>query len=127
MQCTHRRCGGTVTQTARGRGQLSARAPTRTARLPPLVRTPPPARPGRRARSHDLMTKCGIKDFTMYDVMKPEPKRLRRNLSAVINFAKFREERFSHYVNFSEQTDQLISKKQVCALCRFVGDVRCMR
>mmetsp|Transcript_21563 Transcript_21563/g.49543 ORF Transcript_21563/g.49543 Transcript_21563/m.49543 type:complete len:449 (-) Transcript_21563:184-1530(-) len=61
---------------------------------------------------HDLMTKCGIKDFTMYDVMKPEPKRLRRNLSAVINFAKFREERFSHYVTFSEQTDQLIGKKQ---------------
>mmetsp|Transcript_13811 Transcript_13811/g.29931 ORF Transcript_13811/g.29931 Transcript_13811/m.29931 type:complete len:449 (-) Transcript_13811:659-2005(-) len=60
----------------------------------------------------DLMTKCGIKDFAMYDVMKPEPKRLRRNLSAVINFAKFREERFNHYITFSEETDTLISKKQ---------------
>jgi kinetochore protein Nuf2 len=40
-----------------------------------------------------LMAACGVKDFSWRDVWKPEPPRLRRNLSAIINFCKFRDEK----------------------------------
>ena len=37
------------------------------------------------------MAAAGVKDFAaLRDVFKPEPPRLRRHLSAVVNFAKFR-------------------------------------
>ena len=35
---------------------------------------------------------CGIGDFSLMDLMRPEPQRTRRILSAVVNFARFREE-----------------------------------
>ena len=40
-----------------------------------------------------MMEICGIQDFSMKDFMAPSGKRLRRQLSGIINFAKFREER----------------------------------
>ena len=40
---------------------------------------------------------CGVHDFTMKDILTPDPKRVRRHLSAIINFAKFREERLVMY------------------------------
>ncbi|KAG2430364.1 hypothetical protein HYH02_013726 [Chlamydomonas schloesseri] len=40
-----------------------------------------------------LMLICGVKDFNLNDVFKPDPARLRRNLCALINFAKFRDEK----------------------------------
>jgi kinetochore protein Nuf2 len=40
-----------------------------------------------------MMEICGIQDFSMKDFMAPSAKRLRRQLSGIINFAKFREER----------------------------------
>lgn len=58
-----------------------------------------------------LLSTCGINDFTLTDLTKPESKRLRRNISAVINFAKFREERLAHYVEFTQGTDALAAKK----------------
>ena len=42
-----------------------------------------------------MMEVCGIYDFTMKDLMAPTAKRLRRHLSGILNFAKFREERFA--------------------------------
>lgn len=39
-----------------------------------------------------FMVDCGIDDFSIMDIVKPEPQRLRRLLSAVVNFARFREE-----------------------------------
>ncbi|CAD7976201.1 unnamed protein product [Amoebophrya sp. A25] len=39
-----------------------------------------------------LMQLSGISDFSMADLLKPEAKRLRRNLSALINFCRFRED-----------------------------------
>ena len=59
------------------------------------------------------MTTAGISDFTLHDINKPEYKRLRRNISAVINFAKFREERLTHYVEYTGETDALASTKQL--------------
>ncbi|KAK9456691.1 Nuf2 family-domain-containing protein [Dipodascopsis uninucleata] len=42
--------------------------------------------------SNKLMRICGVDDFSMADFLKPEAQRLRRLLSAVVNFARFREE-----------------------------------
>ena len=38
-----------------------------------------------------LMKNVGVNDFSMRDMIKPEYARTRRNISAIINFAKFRE------------------------------------
>ena len=43
------------------------------------------------------MRAVGINDFTTADVTKPVDKRTIRNFSAIINFAKFREERLVAY------------------------------
>ena len=48
----------------------------------------------------------------MNDLIKPESKRLRRHISAVINFAKFREERLVHGVELTQEVDTLAAKKQ---------------
>lgn len=61
--------------------------------------------------SHKLLSTSGITDFTLNDVNKPDPKRLRRNLSAIINFAKFREDRQPGYVEFTQETDGLAQQK----------------
>lgn len=38
-----------------------------------------------------MMRACGIQDFSIQDIIRPEPKRIRKILSGLINFAKFRE------------------------------------
>lgn len=101
-----------------------------------------------------LMGACGVRDFTLKDLMKPEPKRTVRHLryltrhwkgdmwktlpalpapvqstlagrrcrkltpqrrrrpcSAIINFAKFREERLANYQAFMAETDALNEEK----------------
>ena len=40
----------------------------------------------------------------MRDLIKPDPKRLVRNLSAIINFAKYREERVGVYTELTRRT-----------------------
>lgn len=42
--------------------------------------------------SNSFLKTCGVHDFTIMDFMKPEPQRTKRILSAVINYARFREE-----------------------------------
>lgn len=39
-----------------------------------------------------MLQTCGVHDFTLMDLMRPDPQRTRRILSAVINYARFREE-----------------------------------
>ncbi|CAK7898608.1 kinetochore protein Nuf2p [[Candida] anglica] len=39
-----------------------------------------------------FLNDCGVYDFTLMDIMRPEPFRIRRILSAIVNYAKFREE-----------------------------------
>jgi kinetochore protein Nuf2 len=49
--------------------------------------------------------KCvGIHDFNMRDVLKPEHMRFRILLSAVINFAKFREEQLGVFEELSKKS-----------------------
>eukprot|EP00878_Enallax_costatus_P041971 GHUV01048912.1.p1 GENE.GHUV01048912.1~~GHUV01048912.1.p1 ORF type:complete len:449 (+),score=215.37 GHUV01048912.1:201-1547(+) len=59
-----------------------------------------------------LMSACGVKDFGIKDIYKPETARLRRHLSAVINFAKFREEKLVAYSEMSAELDVLAEEQQ---------------
>ena len=53
-----------------------------------------------------LMGASGLQDFSLVkDLYKPEPARLRRNLSAIINFAKFREEKLSLFTELQDLSD----------------------
>lgn len=56
------------------------------------------------------MTAAGVDDFSMADIYKPTYKRTRRNLSALINFAKFREERLFRYQELDTQSETLMAK-----------------
>lgn len=58
-----------------------------------------------------LMTACGVRDFTLKDVIHPEYKRTVRHLSAIINFAKFREERLANYQAYMAETDALTDQR----------------
>ena len=58
-----------------------------------------------------LMREVGIEDFGMRDLIKPEPHRLKIILSAVINFAKFREEQLNIYEELNKKTDEIYSEK----------------
>lgn len=58
-----------------------------------------------------LLGAAGVHDVTLLDLTKPDPKRFRRNLSAVINFAKFREERLMECEELTNNTDKLLERK----------------
>jgi kinetochore protein Nuf2 len=55
-----------------------------------------------------MMNICGIPDFSIKDYMVPSAKRFRRQLSGIINYAKFREERFTLLVDVSKDRERLI-------------------
>lgn len=57
-----------------------------------------------------MMEVCGIQDFSMKDFMLPSSKRLRRQLSGIINFAKFREERLQLLTGLNNTRDGLIDR-----------------
>ncbi|GFH15494.1 DHR10 domain-containing protein [Haematococcus lacustris] len=60
-----------------------------------------------------LMSASGVKDFSWRDVFKPDPPRLRRHLSAIINFAKFREEKALAFQELQAQLDQLVANTKM--------------
>jgi kinetochore protein Nuf2 len=62
-----------------------------------------------------LLLASGVKDFSMRDLHKPEPQRLRRNLSAIINFAKFREEKLVAYTELQEGFESLLAERDAIA------------
>ena len=62
-------------------------------------------------RSHKLLSTAGLTDFKVDDISRPDPKRLKRNLSAVINFCKFREDRMEGYMEVTKETDSLALQK----------------
>ncbi|KAG1694987.1 hypothetical protein DVH05_020917 [Phytophthora capsici] len=59
-----------------------------------------------------LLAACGVDDFGLRDVLHPTPKRVRRQLSALINFAKFRQERLAFFGEITGQTDELLNQKK---------------
>lgn len=60
-----------------------------------------------------LMKTADIRDFRVQDDLNfPQPKRLHQHLSALINFAKFREEKLEGYTQLTAATDALLQRKQ---------------
>jgi DNA repair exonuclease SbcCD ATPase subunit len=55
-----------------------------------------------------MMETCGITDYSLNDLIAPSTKRLRRQLSGVINFAKFREERLALLTDLTSQRMKLV-------------------
>ena len=51
-----------------------------------------------------IMHACGVTGFSLRDITHPERKRLMRQLSALINFAKFREERMVTFAALSQES-----------------------
>jgi len=57
-----------------------------------------------------LMKICGIyNDFGFQDLIAPTPQRLRRQLSAAINFIKFREDKLQFYAELHEGRNELFA------------------
>ena len=61
---------------------------------------------------HRVMEACGVHDFSVMDMLAPNHKRLKRQLSAVINFAKFREERIGLYAQLCAARDERLDTLQ---------------
>ena len=57
-----------------------------------------------------MMDACGVTDFSIKDFIAPNAKRLRRHLSAIVNFAKFREERNAIMKDLTTQRDTLMDQ-----------------
>jgi kinetochore protein Nuf2 len=57
-----------------------------------------------------LMEVCGISDFTREDLTRPTTVRLKKQLSAIINFAKFREEQYQMYDEITTARDAQLAR-----------------
>jgi uncharacterized coiled-coil DUF342 family protein len=58
----------------------------------------------------------GFYDFNLQDLLKPQPARMRTAISAIINFAKFREERLAVFEQLSRQSEEYsILREQLTA------------
>ncbi|KAJ8600428.1 hypothetical protein CTAYLR_001402 [Chrysophaeum taylorii] len=56
-----------------------------------------------------MMRACGVSDYGLRDWLWPNARRTRRNLSAIINFAKFREEELAAYAGLCEARDEKLA------------------
>jgi len=61
------------------------------------------------------MLEVGIDDFSLKDLIRPEAPRLRIILSAIINFAKFREEQLGVFEDFNKKSDELVEQRNKLA------------
>lgn len=55
---------------------------------------------------YDLFVASGVSDYNISDILKPSPERLRVQLSAIINYARFREIREGWYEQMSEALNE---------------------
>ncbi|KAJ2759862.1 kinetochore-associated Ndc80 complex subunit nuf2, partial [Coemansia nantahalensis] len=53
-----------------------------------------------------LLQQVGVDDFSLRDMLKPEPARVRRILSGVCNFAMFRDDRMPTLEKYTQQADE---------------------
>jgi len=58
-----------------------------------------------------LVRTAGVTDFGVKDLFKPEAPRLKKALSAVINFAKFREEKVQMYDELRDQSEASVGRR----------------
>jgi kinetochore protein Nuf2 len=56
-----------------------------------------------------MLEVCGINDFTIKDFMAPNSKRLRKQLSGILNFGKFREERYTLLTELTAERESVLS------------------
>ncbi|QPG72778.1 hypothetical protein FOA43_000079 [Brettanomyces nanus] len=59
---------------------------------------------------YKFLCDCGVNDFSIRDVSKPDPTRVRIILSAIINFARFREERMNDCDGLLDSSEDVIVK-----------------
>ncbi|ODV89208.1 hypothetical protein CANCADRAFT_3841 [Tortispora caseinolytica NRRL Y-17796] len=57
-----------------------------------------------------LLKSCGVDDFALRDIVQPEFTRLRRQLSAVVNYARYRESRFSECGEKINEADNILAE-----------------
>jgi kinetochore protein Nuf2 len=50
---------------------------------------------------------CGVRDFSLVDLINPDAKRTLFILSAIVNFEKFRVDRLRHFEQYQEHAEQL--------------------
>jgi kinetochore protein Nuf2 len=62
-----------------------------------------------------LMDSAGVPDFSLDDLFRPSPERVQHNLSGLINFAIFREERLVRFQEMQEHWNQIIRENQMMA------------
>ncbi|RUS27142.1 hypothetical protein BC938DRAFT_483658 [Jimgerdemannia flammicorona] len=60
-----------------------------------------------------LMRDVGVEDIGLRDVIKPEPARVRKIISAIINFAKFREERMGVFEQYTTKSDECTEQRHL--------------
>lgn len=58
-----------------------------------------------------LMIEVGIDDFSLRDIIRPDGPRLKLMLSAVINFAKFREEQLAVFEDLSRRSEEIVQER----------------
>lgn len=56
---------------------------------------------------HTFMSNCGVEDASIMDILKPEPVRVKRLLSAVVNFARFREGHIGDCDDLTKESEDL--------------------
>jgi kinetochore protein Nuf2 len=59
-----------------------------------------------------MMEICAVDDFSIKDFMAPSKERLRKHLSAIINFMRYKEEKENIIHELSSTTQQYIEKSQ---------------
>lgn len=59
---------------------------------------------------YKFLCDCGVTDFSIRDVSKPDAQRVRIILSAVINFARFREERMNDCDGLLDESDAVVQR-----------------
>ena len=59
----------------------------------------------------ELHHAAGVHDFSIRDIYRPDSQRTKKNLSALINFAKFREEKITFYHELNEQSERLLENR----------------
>lgn len=63
-----------------------------------------------------LLQQVGVEDFSLRDMLKPEPARIRRILSGVCNFAMFRDDRMPVLEKYTAQADEQVEKLETMQL-----------
>jgi len=59
-----------------------------------------------------MMKASMVHDFTLQDLTRPDPKRFRKHLSALINFYRFKADRVLEVGEFEAETEELTDRRE---------------